>query len=144
MRSLTAPPSEIINDTLSSVLDVPDKAFASTTWILPFSYYELTTSTVLLVCKAWLHVATPLLYHNVAQPPSLGPRHKHKYSRGRSRSTISCAVSPGSSASREGSATQSTTSLERPSLTEICISRSLSSSASIEGCLGRFKIVTPR
>ncbi|KAH6915562.1 hypothetical protein BKA70DRAFT_1091704, partial [Coprinopsis sp. MPI-PUGE-AT-0042] len=32
-------------------------------WISPFSCYELTTSTILVVCRAWLRVVTPVLYH---------------------------------------------------------------------------------
>ncbi|KAH6911750.1 hypothetical protein BKA70DRAFT_1099048 [Coprinopsis sp. MPI-PUGE-AT-0042] len=62
----TTLPDEIVKEILSPVLEVPDKAFANTSLTTnPFAGYELTSSTVLEVCKAWLRVATPLLYETV-------------------------------------------------------------------------------
>ncbi|KAH6885500.1 hypothetical protein BKA70DRAFT_1445092 [Coprinopsis sp. MPI-PUGE-AT-0042] len=59
-------PDEIIKEILSPVLEIPDKAFVHPSLHSgPFASYKLTSSTVLEVCKAWLRVATPLLYETV-------------------------------------------------------------------------------
>ncbi|KAH6909295.1 hypothetical protein BKA70DRAFT_1149250 [Coprinopsis sp. MPI-PUGE-AT-0042] len=58
-------PDEIVKEILSPALLVPDEAFASTSWKSPFANYQLTSSTILVVCKDWLRVATPLLYETV-------------------------------------------------------------------------------
>ncbi|KAH6915580.1 hypothetical protein BKA70DRAFT_1253193 [Coprinopsis sp. MPI-PUGE-AT-0042] len=57
MKLSTTLPDGIINEILPSLLDAA--------WISLFSCYELTTSTVLIVCKAWLRIATPLLNHSL-------------------------------------------------------------------------------
>ena len=63
----TAPhlPDEIVKEIVSPALNVPDESFASTSWKSPFATYQLTSSTILVVCKDWLRVATPLLYETV-------------------------------------------------------------------------------
>lgn len=58
-------PDEIIEAILWPVLYVSDDCFSSIASTSPFSGYRLTTSTVLLVAKNWLRVATPLLYETV-------------------------------------------------------------------------------
>jgi F-box-like len=59
-------PDEIIKEILSPVLEVPDNAFVHPSLHSgPFTTYKLTSSTILEVCKAWLRVATPLLYETV-------------------------------------------------------------------------------
>ncbi|KAG2017513.1 hypothetical protein CC2G_007019 [Coprinopsis cinerea AmutBmut pab1-1] len=58
-------PDEIIKEILTPALHVPDASFASSAWVSPFAEYQLTSSTVLAVCKSWLRVATPLLYETV-------------------------------------------------------------------------------
>lgn len=59
-------PDEIIKEVLSPRLHVPDALFADCTFREdPFAKYELSSSTVLVVCKSWLRVATPLLYETV-------------------------------------------------------------------------------
>ncbi|KAJ6620144.1 hypothetical protein B0H10DRAFT_2022936 [Mycena sp. CBHHK59/15] len=60
-------PDEIISEILSPVLIVPDALFSDTSTTSPFAltYSGQSTSTVLLVCKTWLRVATPLLYNVV-------------------------------------------------------------------------------
>ncbi|KAH6880251.1 hypothetical protein BKA70DRAFT_191998, partial [Coprinopsis sp. MPI-PUGE-AT-0042] len=59
-------PDEIIKEVLTPALHVPDKPFADLSpRSSPFSSYELSSSAMLLVCKAWLRVATPLLYETV-------------------------------------------------------------------------------
>jgi hypothetical protein len=56
------PPSEI----LSPVLQVPDHMFSQISVVSPFGNpASIPASPVLLVCKAWLRVATPLLYNIV-------------------------------------------------------------------------------
>jgi hypothetical protein len=58
-------PDEIIKEILSPILEVSDEDFTDTSIVSPFACYELTSSTVLEVCKAWLRVSTPLLYATV-------------------------------------------------------------------------------
>ncbi|KAF7365446.1 F-box domain-containing protein [Mycena venus] len=59
-------PDEIISEILSPALKVSDEAFSDTSPTSnPFAHYSESSSAFLLVCKAWLRVATPLLYHVV-------------------------------------------------------------------------------
>ncbi|KAJ6466391.1 hypothetical protein C8R45DRAFT_1021564 [Mycena sanguinolenta] len=58
-------PDEIISEILSPALKVSDEAFSDTSPESPFAGYCESSSAFLLVCKAWLRVATPLLYHVV-------------------------------------------------------------------------------
>ncbi|KAK7047002.1 F-box domain-containing protein, partial [Favolaschia claudopus] len=56
-------PDEIISEILSPALKVPDYKFSSLGPKSPFAKYSVSSSAALLVCKAWLRVATPLLYN---------------------------------------------------------------------------------
>ncbi|KAJ7776042.1 hypothetical protein DFH07DRAFT_936977 [Mycena maculata] len=59
-------PDEIISEILTPVLRVPDERFRDTsTQTSLFATYEESTSAILVVCKAWLRVSTPLLHHIV-------------------------------------------------------------------------------
>jgi hypothetical protein len=59
-------PDEMLHECLSPVLSVPDDKFASTSTQSPFSSVSGNSSAqMLLVCKRWLRVAYPLLYHTV-------------------------------------------------------------------------------
>ncbi|KAH6909300.1 hypothetical protein BKA70DRAFT_1149252 [Coprinopsis sp. MPI-PUGE-AT-0042] len=59
-------PDEIIKEILAPALYVPDETFADTVLkASPFATYGLSSSTILVVCKSWLRVATPLLYDTV-------------------------------------------------------------------------------
>ncbi|KAJ6500838.1 hypothetical protein C8R45DRAFT_863665 [Mycena sanguinolenta] len=58
-------PDEIISEILSPALKVPDELFCDSSWVSPFAKNLESTSAYLLVCKSWLRVATPLLYHTV-------------------------------------------------------------------------------
>ncbi|KAJ7213380.1 hypothetical protein GGX14DRAFT_445037, partial [Mycena pura] len=58
-------PDEIISEILSPALKVDDIVFSDTSRVSPFSNYTESTSAYLVVCKAWLRVSTPLLYHVV-------------------------------------------------------------------------------
>ncbi|KAH6909304.1 hypothetical protein BKA70DRAFT_1400209 [Coprinopsis sp. MPI-PUGE-AT-0042] len=59
-------PDEIIKEILAPVLYVSDEAFSDMSANSnPFAKYDLSTSTILVVCKSWLRVATPLLYETV-------------------------------------------------------------------------------
>ncbi|KAJ7242857.1 hypothetical protein B0H12DRAFT_1236603 [Mycena haematopus] len=59
-------PDEIISEILSPALKVSDEAFSDTSPQSPFAgRYCESSSAFLLVCKAWLRVASPLLYHVV-------------------------------------------------------------------------------
>ncbi|KAJ7695737.1 hypothetical protein B0H17DRAFT_1055415 [Mycena rosella] len=58
-------PDEILSEILSPALKVPDEEFADTSEKSPFAVYSESSSAFLLVSKAWLRVATPLLYHVV-------------------------------------------------------------------------------
>ncbi|KAJ7155097.1 hypothetical protein C8R46DRAFT_960240, partial [Mycena filopes] len=59
-------PDEIIAEILSPALKVPEHLFADLSSKSPFAKYSsVPSSAALLVCKAWLRVATPLLYNVV-------------------------------------------------------------------------------
>ncbi|KAJ7718133.1 hypothetical protein DFH07DRAFT_860680 [Mycena maculata] len=60
-------PDEIVSEILSPALKVSDDAFSDTSGSKssPFASYSESSSAFLLVSKAWLRVATPLLYHVV-------------------------------------------------------------------------------
>ncbi|KAF7320881.1 F-box domain-containing protein [Mycena chlorophos] len=58
-------PDELISEILSPALKVPDSLFSNTEEVSPFAKFRASTSAYLLVSKAWLRVATPLLYHTV-------------------------------------------------------------------------------
>ncbi|KAG6827838.1 hypothetical protein H0H92_010298 [Tricholoma furcatifolium] len=58
-------PDEIIREILAPVLKVPDEVFRNNAHVSPFSNYSESTSTILVVCKSWLRVSTPLLYNVV-------------------------------------------------------------------------------
>ncbi|KAJ7469293.1 hypothetical protein B0H11DRAFT_1392905 [Mycena galericulata] len=58
-------PDETISEILSPALMVPDHLFADTSPESPFASFSQSCSSLLLVCKSWLRVATPLLYHVV-------------------------------------------------------------------------------
>nr|GAT55710.1 predicted protein [Mycena chlorophos] len=64
LMSLSPLPDELISAILSPALHVPDDAFtaSSSASSAPFARFCESTSVYLLVCKAWLRVATPLLY----------------------------------------------------------------------------------
>ncbi|KAK7022197.1 F-box domain-containing protein [Favolaschia claudopus] len=61
----TALPDEIISEILSPALKVSDDVFSDTSEVSPFANFSVSTSAYLLVCKSWLRVATPPLYHTV-------------------------------------------------------------------------------
>ncbi|KAF7348386.1 F-box domain-containing protein [Mycena sanguinolenta] len=59
-------PDEIISEILSPALKVSDDVFSDTSFDSPFAgRFCESSSAFLLVCKAWLRVATPLLYRVV-------------------------------------------------------------------------------
>ncbi|KAJ7163226.1 hypothetical protein C8R46DRAFT_335847 [Mycena filopes] len=58
-------PDEIIAEILSPALSVSEADFSSTAAISPFMTMSESSSAFLLVSKAWLRVATPLLYNVV-------------------------------------------------------------------------------
>nr|GAT50259.1 predicted protein [Mycena chlorophos] len=58
-------PDELISEILSPALKLPDSLFSNTEEVSPFVKFRASTSAYLLVSKAWLRVATPLLYHTV-------------------------------------------------------------------------------
>ncbi|KAJ7222592.1 hypothetical protein GGX14DRAFT_664369 [Mycena pura] len=59
-------PDEIVTEILSPALKISDESFTNTSaFVSPFASYSQSTSAFLVVCKAWLRVATPLLYNVV-------------------------------------------------------------------------------
>ncbi|KAF7362602.1 F-box domain-containing protein [Mycena venus] len=58
-------PDEIISEILSPALKVSETLFSDTSLESPFAFFFSSSSSTLLVCKSWLRVATPLLYHFV-------------------------------------------------------------------------------
>jgi hypothetical protein len=70
-------PDEILSEILTPALKVCNEDFSNTSEVSPFATYSESSSVMLLVCKDWLRVATPLLYHVVvlrskAQAKALG------------------------------------------------------------------------
>jgi hypothetical protein len=63
---ITELPDEIISEILCPGLKVSDEAFSdNVSRSSPFATYNESSSIVLLVCKRWLRVGTPLLYNVV-------------------------------------------------------------------------------
>jgi hypothetical protein len=62
-RHINHLPEEILREILNAVLDIQDSTFSDPN--APFGRNALSTSRVLLVCRRWLRVATPLLYRTV-------------------------------------------------------------------------------
>ncbi|KAJ7266050.1 hypothetical protein C8J57DRAFT_1132587 [Mycena rebaudengoi] len=58
-------PDEILSEILSPALKVSEEMFSDTKGRSPFASLSVSSSAALLVCRAWLRVATPLLYHVV-------------------------------------------------------------------------------
>ncbi|KAF7331507.1 hypothetical protein MKEN_00029600 [Mycena kentingensis (nom. inval.)] len=59
-------PDEIISEIISPVLRISDKDFENALDVeSPFATFSESTSALLVICKAWLRVATPLLYNTV-------------------------------------------------------------------------------
>lgn len=56
---------ELLKEILWPPLVVPDQLFADTGAVSPFSKALYSAADVLLVCKRWMRVATPSLYHTV-------------------------------------------------------------------------------
>ncbi|KAJ7605781.1 hypothetical protein FB45DRAFT_1041863 [Roridomyces roridus] len=60
-----AMPDEIIHEILSPALSISDDIFSARFVYSPSAPWLESSAAILLVCKAWLRVATPLLYHTV-------------------------------------------------------------------------------
>ncbi|TDL29937.1 hypothetical protein BD410DRAFT_47127 [Rickenella mellea] len=59
-------PEEVLKEIFTSALLIPDEKFSfAKTGLSPFGQNLASTASVLLVCKRWLRVATPLLYEDV-------------------------------------------------------------------------------
>ena len=56
---------EVLQSILAPSLKVPDSMFEDVGPISPFSKVEQSSSDVLLVCKRWMRVTTPIIYHTV-------------------------------------------------------------------------------
>ncbi|KAJ7718709.1 hypothetical protein B0H16DRAFT_1608687 [Mycena metata] len=68
LREVIHLPDEIISEILSPALRVSDEAFSYVSHhntVSPFMTFTESTSALLVVCKSWLRVATPLLYNVV-------------------------------------------------------------------------------
>lgn len=134
-------PDEIIKEILSPALYVPDYAFSSTCeYSNPFANYELSTSTILVVCKSWLRVATPMLYETVvlrskAQAQALAFALKENEPLGRFIRKL--RVEGGYGACLHEVLRRS------PSLTDLWLSTGLFSNESISGYLKGFHLVNP-
>jgi len=56
---------EVLQSILAPPLRVPNSMFEDVGPVSPFSKVEQSASDVLLVCKRWMRVATPIIYHTV-------------------------------------------------------------------------------
>ncbi|KAJ6500899.1 hypothetical protein C8R45DRAFT_1071400 [Mycena sanguinolenta] len=61
----TSLPEETISEILSLALHVPDDMFSDTSLVSPFAKFSVSASSILLVNKTWLRIATPLLLETV-------------------------------------------------------------------------------
>ena len=135
-------PDEIIKEILSPALYVPDNAFADTSLRSnPFARYGLSTSTILVVCKSWLRVATPLLYETIvlrskAQAQALAAALKQNQQLGLFIKKLRVEGGYGAFLSEI---------LRRsPALTDIWLSAALWSNESVAGYLKGFQSINPR
>ncbi|KAG2017494.1 hypothetical protein CC2G_007003 [Coprinopsis cinerea AmutBmut pab1-1] len=141
MRPVPHLPDEIIKEIVSPALLVPDESFASNSWRSPFSYYKLTSSTILVVCKDWLRVSTPLLYETVilrskAQAVALAATLKQNAQLGIFIKKMRL----------EGGYGASTFEIMKrsPNLTDLWITISLWSTDSVSGYRKGFRLISPR
>ncbi|KAJ7768911.1 hypothetical protein B0H16DRAFT_1781063 [Mycena metata] len=68
-------PDEIISEVLSPALKVSEEKFLDNkSEVSPFASPSVSSSAALVVCKAWLCVATPFLYHVVVIRSTAQPR----------------------------------------------------------------------
>ncbi|TDL29960.1 hypothetical protein BD410DRAFT_780471 [Rickenella mellea] len=59
-------PDEIWRDIITPLLHIPDEQFSfGDKGDGPFAHTRLSTSEILVVCKRWMRIGTPLLYHTV-------------------------------------------------------------------------------
>jgi len=56
---------EVLKDILASFLVVPDELFADNGAVSPFSRVTQSASDVLLICKRWMRIGTPVLFTTV-------------------------------------------------------------------------------
>ncbi|KAH6909305.1 hypothetical protein BKA70DRAFT_1562153 [Coprinopsis sp. MPI-PUGE-AT-0042] len=135
-------PDEIIKEILAPVLFVSDEAFSDTSQKSnPFASYELSTSTILVVCKSWLRVATPLLYETVvlrskAQAQALSGALKRNEQLGR---FIKKLRIEGGYGTFVGEILR-----HSPTLTDLWVSTALWSNESVAGYTKGFRSVNPR
>jgi F-box-like len=136
-------PDEIIKEILAPALHVSDEAFSHTAdhEANPFASYGLSSSTILVVCKSWLRVATPLLYETVvlrskAQAQALAGVLKANQQFGR---FIRKLRVEGGYGSPVGEILRCS-----PLLTDLLIATTLYSNESIAGYLKGFQSVNPR
>jgi F-box-like len=134
-------PDEIIREILAPALHVSDEAFSNTSGTSnPFANYGLSSSTILVVCKSWLRVATPLLYETVvlrskAQAQALSGVLKHNGQFGQFIKKLRVEGGYGTFVGEI---------LKRsPSLTDLLITTSLYSNESIAGYPKGFQSVNP-
>ena len=135
-------PDEITKEILSPALYVPANAFANTSLRSnPFANYELSCSAILVVCKSWLRVATPLLYETVvlrskAQAQALAGALKQNEQLGRFIRKLRV---------EGGYGTYVSEILRRsPGLTDIWLSAALYSNESVAGYLKGFQAIDPQ
>jgi hypothetical protein len=56
---------EVLSSILKTVLAIEDDDFVSNLRCSPFAHRAFSTADVLLVCKRWMRIATPFLFHTV-------------------------------------------------------------------------------
>jgi hypothetical protein len=71
------PADVFLSEILFPALKVPDEDFSDSSYLSPFASSEESSLAMFLVCKDWLRVTAPLLYHVVvlrskAQAKALG------------------------------------------------------------------------
>lgn len=134
-------PNELIREILSPVLHVPDKMFRETSLISPFCRpSHLSSASVLGVCKRWMVIAIPLLYHVVilrskAQACSL-ERTLRKYKE-LGAHIRKLRVEGGYGAPMR------TIIISAPNITHLCLSLDIRSSDSVKGLCSSLSFTNP-
>jgi F-box-like len=135
-------PNELIREILLPVLDVPNDMLRDLSDTSPFwRPSHISTSSLVAVCKTWMDIATPLLYHVVilrskAQAYALARTlRKHK--------ELGAHIKKFRVEGAYG-ASMRTIITEAPNITDLCISFDIRSSDSVKGLCSSLSLINPR
>jgi len=134
-------PNELLREILLHVFDVPNEMFRDVSGISPFwRPSHVSTSFILGVCKRWMNVATPLLYHVVilrskAQVYALERTLRKKKWLGSYIKSLRVEGGYG--------AAMRTIITSAPNIVQLCLSLSIRSSDSVKGLCSSLSLINP-